>query len=224
VEPQQHDELVAIMARLASGDPAAVITLYDRFGGRIAAAVWRLLDERNMRLGKCEVEGIVFDCCDEIGRLAPAWSPEGGALPWVWARMRLQNVVDRAVGQRTDSIDDLPPGRLEQALADQPPPARHDDVPLGAVVEHLAPDHTGLRLVLDAFRRAGISTRDRDVLLHHADERCTGNASPAVTLAEVFGMSTVNIRQVVRRTKQKLRALAAADPQFAFLRDLPFLA
>lgn len=222
MEPQQHDELVCIMARLASGDRAAVITLYDRFGGRIAGTIRRLLDERGVRLADSEVDGIVFDCCDEIGRLAPAWSPDGGALPWVWARMRLQNIVDRAVGQRADSIDDLPPGALEQRWADEPP-ARRDDVPLGTVVEHLAPDHTGLRLVLEAFERAGISTRDRDVLLHHADERCAGNASPSVTLAEVFGMSAVNIRQVVRRTKRKLRALAAADPQFASLRDLPFL-
>lgn len=223
MEPHQHDELLAIMATLASGDRAAIVTLYSRFGGRIAAAVWRVLDERGVRLDDREVDGIVFDFCDEMLRLAPAWSPDGGALPWVWARKRLQNIVDRTVGQKADSIDDLGPG-AQGALVDEAPRACTDDLPLDEVAEHLAPDHAGLRLVLEAFDCAGISTRDRAVLLHHTDERCAGNPSPAVTLAEVFGVSAASIRQIVRRAKQRLRALAAADPRFAPLRDLPFLA
>ena len=35
-------------------------------------------------------------CCSEV---AGSWSPEGGAMPWVWARQRLANVVDGFLGQ-----------------------------------------------------------------------------------------------------------------------------
>ena len=67
------------------------------------------------------------------------------------------------------------------------------------------------------------SPRDAAVWLSHADERATGNRSPAVTVAARFGLGEAAVRKVVQRVGQRLRALGG-DDRFPDLLHLPVVA
>jgi hypothetical protein len=230
---QGDDALVQIMGRLAGGDKAAVVTLYERYGGPIAAAVRRTAQSRPGRLDRDDVDGLVFEVCFELAAVAAAWSPAGGALPWVWARHRVANAVDRVLGIVVEPLDDE---RLRG-----PDPADVGDLAMGAgagagaeaeasagslldTLGQMAPDMASAGLLAEALDRGRVSRRDGALLLEYAYEKHSGNASPAATVAPVFGMKEVSVRQAARRARQRLLRLAASDERFAPLADLPLLA
>lgn len=218
-----NDDLAAIMRRLAAGDEAAVVTLYERYGGPIAAAVQRTAGRRGRRLDRDDLDGLVFEVCFELARVAGGWSPDGGALPWVWARHRVANVVDRALGQFTEPLDDE---RVDLLAGQAAPPlvgTAGDGSLLGAL-ERLVPNLDSARLLAEALDVGRVSRRDRELWLEYAFEKQSGNASPAATVAPVFGMKEVSVRQAYRRARQRVLALAARDARFAPLADLPLLA
>lgn len=215
-------ELEAVMARLAAGDEAAVVTLYERFGGQIAGAVQAVARRRPGRIDRDDLDGLVYEVCEELRVVAPAWSPDGGALPWVWARHRVANVVDRVLGQVTEVFDE---GRLAE-LDDRPVEgAEHavDGTMLDAL-ERLAPDMASAGLLAQALDEAALSPRDRELVLQYAYEKHSGNASPAATVGPVFDMREPSVRQAARRARERLLRLAATDERFAPLADLPLLA
>jgi len=213
-------DLVEIMARMADGDDAAMVTLYERYRTPIAGAVQRELRHRGARLDRDEVGGLVIDVCLELREVAGAWSPDGGAKPWVWARRRIGNVVDRALGQHADPLDEA---RLASAEAPAPV-GRVGDRSLVDALARVAPDLESARLVADALDEARISPRDRELVLEYAYEKQAGNPAPATTVAAAFGMKEATVRQAFRRAVQRLRRLAAEDERFAPLAELPLLA
>lgn len=215
-------ELEAVMSRLAAGDEAAVVTLYERFGGQIAGAVRAVARRRPARIERGDLDGLVYEVCEELRVVASAWSPAGGALPWVWARHRVANVVDRVLGQITEPIDEV---RLAQLDHDRPVDATSaaDGTMLDAL-ERLAPDLASARLLIEALDEVAISRRDRELVLQYAYEKHSGNASPAATVAPAFGMREPSVRQAARRARERLLRLAASDARYAPLADLPLLA
>ena len=217
------DDLVAIMRRLAGGDEAAVVTLYERYGGPIAAAVQRVARQRRRLLGRDDLDGLVFEVCFELATIAGRWSPDGGALPWVWARHRVANVVDRVLGQWSDPLDDERMGVVAAWPLDG---VGHvaDDGSLLDALGRLVPDLASARLLAEALDHERISVRDRELLLEYAFEKQSGNTSPAATVAPRFGMKEVSVRQAARRARQRLVRLAASNERFAPLADLPLLA
>jgi hypothetical protein len=217
------DDLVAIMRRLADGDEAAVVTLYERYGGPIAAAVQRVAGQRRGRVDRDDLDGLVFEVCFELASIAAGWSPDGGALPWVWARHRVANVVDRVLGQWADPLDDERLARLDRQMAEAAAP-RADDGSLLEALERLVPDMASARLLAEALDHERISRRDREIWLEYAFEKHSGNASPAATVAPEFDMKEVSVRQAARRARLRLLHLAASDERFAPLADLPLLA
>jgi DNA-directed RNA polymerase specialized sigma24 family protein len=225
------DALVNIMRRLAGGDQAAVVTLYERYGGPIAAAVRRTARSRPGRLDRDDVDGLVFEVCFELAAVAAAWSPAGGALPWVWARHRVANAVDRVLGIVVEPLDDERLPGPDSVAAD----AGADDLVAGAgarartgslldTLGHMAPDMASASLLAEAIDRGRVSRRDGALLLEYAYEKHSGNVSPAATVAPVFGMKEVSVRQAARRARQRLLRLAATEERFAPLADLPLLA
>jgi hypothetical protein len=226
VDRQGFDELVGIMDRLAQGDEAAVVTLYERFRGRIAGAVQQVAAMRGMRLRPDDVEGVVVEVCFELARVAGAWSPDGGALPWVWARHRVANVVDRELGQWTEPLDEEHLAHVADtgATAHEIPPAPARDAPMWPALERVAADHHGARLLLDALERSGISRRDRELWLEYVCEKAVGNPAPATTVGPVFAMRESTVRQAARRVRKRVRRLATSDERFAPLAGLPVLA
>jgi hypothetical protein len=158
--------------------------------------------------------------------VAGAWSPDGGALPWVWARHRVANVVDRELGQWTEPLDEQ---QLAHVVDDAPPgpdtgSAPACDVPMWPVLERIAADHHGARLLLDALDRSGISRRDRELWLEYVCEKAVGNPAPATTVGPVFAMKESTVRQAARRVRQRVRRLASTDERYAPLAGLPVLA
>lgn len=216
-------DLVAIMERLGAGDEAAVVTLYERYGGPIAAAVQRVARQRRRTLDRDDLDGMVFEVCDELATIAHRWSPDGGALPWVWARHRVANVVDRVLGQWCEPLDDQRALTAEVVAAPVPVTGRTRASMLDALGS-LVPDLASARLLAEALDHERISARDRELWLEYAFEKHSGNASPAATVAPVFGMKEVSVRQAARRARQRLVHLAASNERFAPLADLPLLA
>jgi DNA-directed RNA polymerase specialized sigma24 family protein len=218
-------ELVAIMARMGEGDEAAAVTLYERYHGPIAAAVHRAARHRRGRIDPRDVDAVVMDVCFELATVAARWSPKGGALPWVWARHRVANVVDGFLGPWVEPLDD---GRLaavadvDDRLVEGAEPAA--DGSLLDALDRLVPDLASARLLAQALDEAAISPRDRELWFEYQYEKHSGNASPAATVAPVFGMREASVRQAARRARQRLLRLVATDDRFASLADLPLLA
>jgi hypothetical protein len=222
--PRGDVELVAIMARMGEGDEAAAVTLYERYHGPIAAAVHRAARHRRGRIDPRDVDAVVMDVCFELATIAARWSPAGGALPWVWARHRVANVVDRFLGPWAEPLDDTRlaavaegDGRLEGAA-----PAA--DGSLLDALDRLVPDLASARLLAQALDEAAISPRDRELWFEYQYEKHSGNASPAATVAPVFGMREASVRQAARRARRRLLRVVTTDDRFAPLADLPLLA
>jgi hypothetical protein len=228
-EREAHDELVAVMGRLAAGDEAAVVTLYERFGAAMAPMVQAVARSRRGPFGRDDLAGVVFEVCEEIARIAGGWSPDGGALPWVWARHRVVNVVDRMLGQWAVPLDDVPEV-AERAAPSEPAEvaivvgAMAVDESFVTTLDRLQPRHEGARLLAEALEHERISPRDRELLLEYGYEQHSGNRSPATTVAPGFGMTEVAVRQAARRSRERIRMLAASDERFAPLATLPLLA
>ncbi len=158
MEPQRcekDDDLVQVMQRLAAGDEAAVVTLYERYGSSIAAAVRHVARSRPGRLDDDDVGGAVLDVCFELARVAGGWSPAGGALPWVWARHRVAGAVDRALGQQAQSLDDQRTEVLDRLAVGAAPGPSTAEPSLLDTLERLAAQApaTRLRPGTDACRR-----------------------------------------------------------------------
>jgi hypothetical protein len=354
----EKDDLEQVMRRLAAGDEAAVVTLYERYGSSIAAAVRHVARSRPGRLDDDDVGGAVLDVCFELARVAGGWSPVGGALPWVWARHRVAGAVDRALGQQAQSLDDqrsevldrlgagaapgpaapeaslldtlnrlaaqdaasrqpvvvhattvgVRPGPAGEATPAVGPgltstpggPSAHGPVSEGPAADPgvastpggpsahgpasdgspahgsprelslvgasrapadgspgdpapvdpaavraesqtlsrgalaVAPERidltdspgaaVGVGLLAEAMDRGGVSIRDRELLLEYAYEKHSGNGAPAASVAPMFDMREVSVRQAARRTRERLLRLAASEKRFAPLADLPLLA
>ena len=159
MEPQgcdKNDELAQVMRRLAAGDEAAVVTLYERYGSSIAAAVRHVARSRPGRLDDDDVGGAVLDVCFELARVAGGWSPAGGALPWVWARHRVAGAVDRALGQQAQSLDDERAEVLDRLAAAVAPGPSGDEPSLLDTLNRMASGDPAPRPALvDAAAMAG---------------------------------------------------------------------
>jgi DNA-directed RNA polymerase specialized sigma24 family protein len=215
--------LAETMERLAAGDPAAVVDLYRDHGDRVAGTVRALLRHRGVSLGADEVDGLVLDACLAIAAVAAAWSPDGGALPWTWARRRIENCVDRVVGQRTVPLDEHV-AAVERRSVPVPPAQPASERPLVEALAALAAADERCRLLAEAFDRAALTPLDREVCLAYAVEQGDGNRAPAVTVGTWHGLREAAVRQRVRRSRGRLRRLAADDPAYAGLADMPLVA
>jgi DNA-directed RNA polymerase specialized sigma24 family protein len=222
VEPARWDELVEIMGQLADGDETAAFALYERFGDKVGGTVRAVLRTRRLTLVRDEVDGLVLEACLAIGAVAKAWSPDGGALPWVYARRRIENCVDRLAGQYALSLDTVGLDTLEDAA---PAASAVDgERPLVDAFADLVAVDDRCRLLHDALDRARVTSTDRELTLRYAVEQGSGNRSPATTVAAMFDLRDAAVRQRVHRSKSRLRAVAASEQRFAPLADLPLLA
>lgn len=207
-----------VMQVMAAGDRAATFDLYAEFGGPIRATVRRLL--RRLGLDSVppeELDGLVIDACLELQSCAAAWDPTGGALPWIWAERRLLAVVSRWVGQHADTLDDR--GEVIDLIVASSSGASTEPTAL-EVLDRL--DHPTCILLKEALEVVATG-RDRAILLEVSLQRSLGDASPAVTIGPHVGLRPDAVRQVLRRVRQRLTALAASEPRYAPLADLALL-
>lgn len=219
VEREQRDQrLGKVMSAMAAGDRGATFDLYAEFGGPIRATVRRLLRRLGLdAVPQEDLDGLVIDACLELQGCADAWEPEGGALPWVWAERRLLAVVSRWVGQHADTLEDRNES-IERMVASGPGVSSEPTALelLGSI------DDPTCRLLREALETVA-SVRDRTILLEVGLQRSLGDASPAVTIGPSVGLRPDAVRQVLRRVRQRLSALAASEPRYAPLVDLALL-
>ncbi|MDZ7675344.1 MAG: hypothetical protein U5K30_09785 [Acidimicrobiales bacterium] len=209
-----------IMARLVDGDTAAVFTLYEHHGHRVAGVVRRQLRRCGLdRIAPEDLRSLVLDACMELLTVAPSWRP-GGALPWWWAEGRIRAVVNGWVGVYADSIDDH--GQSAEETDPYHPPADEDTV--AETFARLVDEVPLVGLVAEAAREARIDQTILLCLLDYAIQQDQGDPSPAHTLAPRYGVSPDALRQRVSRSRKRLRAVVADDPRFAPLVDFALVA
>ncbi|MEA3019355.1 MAG: hypothetical protein QOI47_879 [Actinomycetota bacterium] len=213
------ERLRVVMAAMAAGDRGATFDLYAEFGGSVRATVRRLLRRLGLdSVPQEELDGLVIDACLELQSCAGSWDPDGGALPWVWAERRLLAVVSRWVGQHADALDEREEV-IDLLVASAAGPGHEP-----SAIDLLAGmDHPTCILLREAL--AAVATRrDQAILLEVGLQRSLGDASPAVTIGPEVGLRPDAVRQVLRRVRQRLSALAATEPRYAPLVDLALLA
>jgi hypothetical protein len=217
VETQRFERLVEVMARMAGGDRAAVFTLYIEYGDHVAALMRREVRRLGVQhVEPDELDGLVLDGCLALFDSAGSWDPQGGALPWNWAVRRLAAIAQKWVGQHADTLDrDVVAAEQLRALGDEPEGLE--------VFERLAPCHDGCALLIEAFDHGRVRPRDRAILLEVKLQTEAGDPSPSITVARVYGLKPDAVRQIVKRTLDRLRAVAAREPRFAGLIELPIL-
>jgi len=219
-EPSGRPERVAVvMAAIAAREPAAVFRLYREFGGELRGAMRRELRRLGVeRVSAEDLDGTVMDACFALFDCGAAWDPDGGALPWNWARARLGAVASAWVGQHADELE------VEgmDAWSDVPQTSVTGDEAELDVLARLAERNSGCALVLEALERVA-SARDRVIVLEVWAQVASGDPSPAVTVGSRHRVTPEVVRQVVRRVRARLARLAATEDRFSALSDLPIV-
>lgn len=210
----------AIMARLAAGDTAAVFTLAEHHGHRVAGVVRRQLTRCGVdHVSGDDLQSLVIDACIELRQVAPAWRP-GGALPWWWAEGRIRAVVNGWVGVYADSLDD----HVGWAETDELPQALSFEDSVAETFARLVAEVPLVGLVAEAARAAKVDDIALVCLLDYSIQQDQGDPSPAHTLAERYGLSPETLRKRISRGRSRLKKVVATDPRFAALADFALVA
>jgi hypothetical protein len=210
-----HDELATLMADMAD-DVAKIVPFVQVHGDRLAGVVrhhLRQLNRRDLAADHDEVQGLVWEVALFLQQHAGAWQP-GSALPWTWAKRGIAKRIADYIGHARADVDvdvlDLTPDR-----------------PWAAGTTEVGLEDLGADPVVDLLRRAldliHCSERDRRVHVEYRRQSASGDRSPAHTVGALFDLSPANVRQIDRRVRAKLQALAGSDVRFAVLADLPWL-
>lgn len=213
-----------MMARMAQGDRAAPFTLYAEFGPAIATAVRRELRELGVeRIDTDDLEGLVVESCLALFACAPAWDPDRGALPWTWARRRLRALASAFVGVHHDVLDCEGQDGGVGDDSHWPPVVGVEPEPEELEVLARLARHDGtVGLLAEALQHV-TTARNRTIVLDVKVQAALGDPSPAATVGALHGLRAEAVRQIVKRTLDRLRTLASAEPRFAPLADLALL-
>ena len=220
--PAEDDPLSveAIMARLAAGDTAAIFTLSEHHGHRVAGVVRRQLRRCGVDdVSRDDLQSLVIDACLELVKVASSWRP-GGALPWWWAEGRIRNVVTTWVGVHADSLDD----HWSDVEGAGPGPAPSAEASIAETFARLVAEHPLVGLVAEAAQVAKVDDTALVCILDYRIQQDQGDPSPAHTLAERYGLSPAALRQRVCRGRRRLREVVQADPRFAAIADFELVA
>ncbi|WP_436792807.1 RNA polymerase sigma factor [Actinospongicola halichondriae] len=218
--PAAEITVEAIMARLVAGDTAAVFTLFEHHGHRVAGVIRRQLRRCGVDdIAAEDLQSLVLDACMELLQVASAWRP-GGALPWWWAEGRIRAVVIGWVGVHADDIDD----HLQKIEDHEVFHAATEEQEIADTFARLVDEVPLVGLVAEAARVAKIDDLILFCLLDYRVQQDQGDPSPAHTLAARYGVSPDALRQRVSRGRKRLRAVVDDDPRFAPLVDFVLVA
>jgi hypothetical protein len=213
--------LEEIMSQLAANDRAFVWSLVEDFGDELAAVVRynvASIGRREVLREEGRIEALFLDVAVLIFSVAPSWKADGGALPWVWARRPIQQLVSAELGHRVDELDEATQ-LLAEALTQSEGMAEGQAV----AVQTLAGTHSVVASLVDALRTAG-SERQVAIHIEYGTQRALGDPSPAKTVGAMFDMKPDNVRQIDSRLRKRVRELVANDPSYADLAGLRWLA
>lgn len=226
MEASQRARLEALMAVMAAGDPAGLSPFYTEFWAQLATQMRRHLRAVGVDgIGRDDLDGLVMEASLLLFSSAAAWSPAGGALPWIWARPRLRALVTSFVGQHAEVFD---PERVDSASVldhgafGMVAHAEADDDPV-QTLGRLAASDPLCHLLVTALNEVG-SPRDQTILLEMRMQALSGDPSPAVTVARQLDMRPEAVRQAAHRVSARLKSVAAREPRFRPLGGLALLA
>ena len=214
--------LVALMAAMAEGDQGAVFGLVAELGHHLAGTVraqLRSYGRHDLLADEAEIQGLVLTAAFEILDRAGSWDPDG-APPWVWARNAIRAAVVREIGHASVELD---PELLD--LEVDPGPGVHRGRQLDPF-DPFDPGDAGdirLRLLGQAIDELA-NPRDRLVVRQFLCQKAYGDPSPSHTVAHDLGLSPANVRQIVTRTRRRLRVLVADDDRYRLLGESGWLA
>lgn len=213
--PIDHEHLRWCMQQMAAGDQAFAFTFIDSFGERVEVVVRRILSDLGRRdlLGKTdELSSLVVDACLVIADKAAGWQPDGGALPWNWAKRAIRSSIARTIDQQAAaSEEDF------ECDAEAGGETGYDVTP--ETWARLAAANKQLGLLDEALTTVA-SERDRWLFIEYLTQQGGGDPSPALTVGTIYGLQAANVRQIVRRQRQRLAKQAETDARFASLRSL----
>lgn len=218
----RFEVLTAVMAAAGAGDSAAVFRLYDEFGGLLAVLLRKELRRQGVRrIDEEDLDGLVLDTCVVLFDIAPAWDPRHGVPPWTWARARMVELVRSWTGTHAEPFDDavdetIPTPGIAGSTGELAEPAVEE------VLRLLAAEREDCRVLAEAL--ALLPDRSRAILLEVRLQACMGDPSPSQTVASDHGLRPDHVRQLAKRARDRLRALAATEPRFAALADMALVA
>jgi hypothetical protein len=208
MESDEPANLEQVMARLAAGDLAYVVTLAQGWYRPIASLVRRLLREMgrpDLARQPDEVDGLVIDACFAIAARAGGWRP-GNASPWHWARRAIRAELARVIGHRCTELD--------EHVGDRREPVAIDGVDYDVLVV-ADPRFASFDEVL----RSCTSERDRRIVVEYLQQQAAGDPSPSHTVGRMFALAPATVRQVHSRAMRKVRSVldddAPRSPRFS---------
>ncbi len=220
MHPTRRLRLEETMCRLGTRDPAAVWSLIEDFGDDLATVARSIIASAGRADALADggrLEGIVVDIALHLFHDAASWDPQGGALPWVWARRAIERIVYADLGHRSVEFDGIV--GIGSGASTAPSLVGEVDATLAVIAER----DPAIATLVEAIRLVG-SPRDAAVHTEYRVQHASGDPSPAVTVAEEFGLQPANVRQIDARMRRKLRHLAETDSTYAVIGDLRWLA
>lgn len=205
------------MTLMAQGDASAAFALYEEFGAVIRRVLLSHFIDRGINVVPTdELDGLTLDAVFALLDAAPAWRPDGGAMPWSWAERKLRALVNNHIGHHGREVRDEDGGEMPTIVLDHD----HDELQGLALV---AADHDTVRLLVEALD-AVCTRRDAQIFVAVRAQAAGGDPSPSNTVAAQHGMKPPAVRQVAKRARDSLRRLAESDKRFEPLLDLALLA
>lgn len=221
--PQRRAELDSIMAT-ATDDGAAPWALLAAFGDEIGATLRALARADGLagRIDADELDGLVADACVVIVGVAGSWRPDGGALPWTYARPRLLALLRRHAGPIMAPLPPVDPADPRNWGGTTPVDSDDSLVVLASAAA--APAAEPAVGALHEALTATCTPDDGELVLRYLQHKAAGDPSPSHSVGAQLGRHPDAVRQAFCRARTRLRRLALAEHRFRCLLGLPFLA
>ena len=214
------DPLERLMAAMADGDLAALWEFHETFEVKLRAVVLanvRSMHRPDVVADRDRIDALTADAAMIVFDRAAGWRP-GGAAPWNWAARAIRSMIAADIGHRSVELgnDDSLDGEAGAAPAGM---GGGTDL----TIEALASSHPGLAVLEEAYRSVS-SERDQHAAWLFRVQKVNGDPSPAHTVADEFGISAANARQIHKRHFARVHAVVWNDERYLPLRALPWFA
>jgi DNA-directed RNA polymerase specialized sigma24 family protein len=197
-------------------DRAAVVAFHLEFGPEVRRIVDFIAGRRRLQVGDEDIDDLTFDACLAIADVASGWRADGGALPWNWARRRIEGIVASQIGP---AVRRLP---RDYDVEDIISLAPVDDVDVSTALARLAERDDRCALLLTALDEE-LSPVDAEVWLRYRVQQQSGDPAPAATVGRQLGLRPPAVRQRASRARRRLAAAVLRDERFRALTGLALL-
>ena len=219
--PELRTSIAIAMEGIVQRDPEGFVSLFRLATPPVRKLIASELNAAGFRLSREELDDLTRSAVVDIAGLAGTWRPDGGALPWNWARQRILAQAFTAITGCHKSLDadpdsDVPESETRFASAS-------DEADLAETLDRLAGCVPEAGLLLSGLNQVA-NERDRQIWLEYVAEQAVGNPAPAGAVARTHGLREPNVRKIVQRVRKGLSDLAQEDPSFEMLGQFPAVA